>query len=71
MAGTQQVPAMTSGELQFGTPGGMELASAVLAGAPVVAVAVNANYPLESLYGGKGITDVSQVAGKVVAITSP
>lgn len=70
VGGTQQIPAMTAGELQFGTPGGNELVSSVLAGAPMVGIAVSSNYPIQSLYGGKGVTDVKQVAGKAVAITT-
>ncbi len=70
VAGTQQIPAMTAGELQFGTPGGNELVSSVLAGAPMVGIAVSSNYPLQSLYGGKGVKDVREVAGKAVAITT-
>ena len=70
IAGTQQVPAMTAGELQFGTPGGNELVSANLGGAPMVAIAVASNYPVFSMYGQKGVTDVNQLAGKSVAITT-
>jgi ABC-type nitrate/sulfonate/bicarbonate transport system substrate-binding protein len=70
VAGTQQVPALQANELQFGTPGGNELVSSVLAGAPMVALAVSSNYMLQSLYGGKGVTDVKQVEGKPIAITT-
>jgi NitT/TauT family transport system substrate-binding protein len=70
VAGTQQPPAMSAGELQFGTPGGNELVSADLAGANLVMIAVASNYPVFSMYGGKDITDVKQLVGKVVGITS-
>ncbi len=70
VAGTQQVPALQANELQFGTPGGNELVSSVLAGAPMVALAVSSNYMLQSLYGGKGVTDIKQVEGKPIAITT-
>ncbi|MDE3076739.1 MAG: ABC transporter substrate-binding protein, partial [Chloroflexota bacterium] len=70
VAGTQQVPAMSAGELQFGTPGGNELLSADMAGANIVMIAVNSNYPLFSLYGAKGINSVKDLAGKAVAITT-
>jgi NitT/TauT family transport system substrate-binding protein len=70
VAGTQQVPAMTAGELQFGTPGGNELVSADLGGASLVMIAVASNYPVFSMYGAKGVNDVKDLAGKSVAITT-
>ncbi len=70
VAGTAQVPAMVAGELQFGTPGGNELVNSILGGAPIVAIGVNSNYPMLSLYGGKGVTDLKDVVGKSVAVTS-
>lgn len=70
VAGTQQVPAMTAGELQFGTPGGNELVSADLGGASLVMIAVASNYPVFSLYGAKGVNDVKDLAGKSVAVTT-
>src|SRR5438067_7693634 len=70
VAGTQQVPAMTAGELQFGTPGGNELVSADLGGASLVMIAVASNYPVFSMFGAKGINDIKDVAGKSVAVTT-
>lgn len=70
VAGTQQVPAMTAGELQFGTPGGNELVSADLGGASLVMIAVASNYPVFSLYGAKGVNDIKDLAGKSVAVTT-
>jgi ABC-type nitrate/sulfonate/bicarbonate transport system substrate-binding protein len=70
VAGTQQVPAMTAGELQFGTPGGNELVSADLGGASLVMIAVASNYPVFSMYGAKGVNDVKDLVGKSVAITT-
>ena len=70
VAGTQQVPAMQSGELQFGTPGGNEIVSADLGGANQVMIAVASNYPVFSLFGAKGVNDVKDLAGKTVAITT-
>ncbi|MBV9121671.1 MAG: ABC transporter substrate-binding protein, partial [Chloroflexi bacterium] len=70
IAGTQQVPAMLAGELQFGTPGGNELVDGNLAGASSVMIATSSNFPLFSMYADKSITDVSQLAGKNVAITT-
>jgi|SRR5579884_22408 NitT/TauT family transport system substrate-binding protein len=70
VAGTQQVPAMQAGELQFGVPGGNELIGANLGGVPLVMIAAVTNVPVVSLYGGKGINDVKDLAGKTVAVTS-
>jgi NitT/TauT family transport system substrate-binding protein len=70
VAGTQQVPAMQAGELQFGTPGGNEIVSADLGGANQVMIAVASNYPVFSLFGSKGVNDVKDLAGKTVAITT-
>jgi|SRR5579883_1361868 len=70
VAGTQQPPAMQAGELQFGTPGGNELVSADLAGGNFVMIAVASNYPVFSLFGSKSITDIQQLSGKAVGITS-
>jgi ABC-type nitrate/sulfonate/bicarbonate transport system substrate-binding protein len=70
VAGPQQPPAMQAGELQFGTPGGNELVSADLAGGNFVMIAVASNYPAFSMFGAKGVTDINQLAGKVVGITS-
>lgn len=70
VAGTAQVPAMTAGELQIGTPGGQELVSARLAGADIVMIAVTSSYPLFSIYGAKGVNDMQGLAGKSVAITT-
>ena len=70
VSGTAQVPAMTAGELQIGTPGGQELVSADLAGAGIVMIAVTSSYPLFSIYGAKGVNDVKDLAGKSLAITT-
>jgi NitT/TauT family transport system substrate-binding protein len=70
VAGPQQVPAMMSGEIQFGSPGGNEVADADLGGASLVIVAVAANVPLFSLNAEKTITDPQQLAGKSVTITT-
>src|SRR5438067_456934 len=70
VAGTQQVPAMTAGELQFGTPGGNEIVSADLGGASQVMIAVASNYPVFSLFGAKGVNDIKDLAGKSVAVTT-
>ncbi|HLG74064.1 MAG TPA: ABC transporter substrate-binding protein [Chloroflexota bacterium] len=68
--GTQQVPAIVNGELQFGTPGGNELLTANAGGEQLVMLAASSNVPVLSLYGMKGITDVKQLAGKAVAVTT-
>ncbi|HUZ78752.1 MAG TPA: ABC transporter substrate-binding protein [Chloroflexota bacterium] len=70
VSGTAQPPAMMAGELQFGTPGGNELVSADLAGASLVMIAAASNYPVFSMYAGKGINELKDLAGKSVAITS-
>jgi len=70
IAGPQQVPAMTSGEIQFGTPGGNEVADADLSGASLVMLATASNVPLFSLNAPKSTTDAQQLAGKSVAITT-
>lgn len=70
VAGPQQVPALTAGELQFGTPGGNEVVDADLSGASLVMVATASNVPLFSLNAEKSITDPKQLAGKSVAITT-
>src|SRR5438093_10686493 len=54
VAGTQQVPAMQAGELQFGVPGGNELIGANLGGVPMVMIAAVTNVPVISMYGAKG-----------------
>jgi ABC-type nitrate/sulfonate/bicarbonate transport system substrate-binding protein len=68
--GTQQVPALVAGDLQFGTPGGNELLTANAGGEQLVMFAASSNVPVLSLYGGKGITDIKQLAGKAVAVTT-
>lgn len=70
VAGPQQVPAMTSGEIQFGSPGGNEIADADLSGASLVMVATASNVPLFSINAPKATTDVQQLSGKSVAITT-
>ena len=70
VSGTAQVPAMTAGELQIGTPGGQELVSADLGGASLVMIAVTSNYPLFSIYGAKGVNDIKDLSGKAVAVTT-
>jgi ABC-type nitrate/sulfonate/bicarbonate transport system substrate-binding protein len=70
VAGTAQVPAMTAGELQIGTPGGQELVSADLGGASIVMIAATSNYPLFSIYGAKGVNDIKDLTGKAVAVTT-
>src|SRR5712692_709533 len=70
VVGPQQPPAMQAGEVQFGVPGGNELISANLAGAPLVMIAAVTNVPVVSLYGAKGINDVKDLAGKTIAVTA-
>ena len=70
ISGTQQPPAMISGELQFGTPGGNELVSADLAGGSFVMIAAASNYPVFSLYGAKGANDIKDLKGKAIAVTT-
>lgn len=70
IGGTQQVPALETGDLQFGTPGGNELITANAGGEPLVMIASSSNVPVLSLYGAKGVTDINQLAGKAVAVTT-
>jgi NitT/TauT family transport system substrate-binding protein len=70
VGGTAMPPAMQSGELQFGTTGGSELVSVNLAGAPEVMIAASHNVMTFSLYGAKGVSDVKELPGKTIAVTT-
>lgn len=68
--GTTIPPAMQSGDLQLASIGGSELVSVNSGGLGIVMIAASHNVPVFSLYGAKGITDVKELAGKTIAVTS-
>ena len=71
VGGTAQTPALLAGELQVGALGANEVVHADLAGASLVMVATESDYPVFSLYANKKYKTVQDLVGQTIGITKP
>jgi NitT/TauT family transport system substrate-binding protein len=70
LSGTKAPPALASGSVQISDSGISDLAGAIVAGSPITIVGTTYPYQFFRMYGQKGMTSPSQLAGKTIAASS-
>ncbi|MFC4943008.1 ABC transporter substrate-binding protein [Pseudonocardia sp. GCM10023141] len=70
LSGTKAPPALASGSVQISDSGISDLAGAIVAGSPITIVGTTYPFQFFRMYGKKGMTSPSQLAGKTIAASS-
>src|SRR5207248_6962612 len=70
LQGTAQIPALVNGEVQLANVAPPEIASAVLGGASLVAIASSSELPGFSLMANKKYSTFSDLAGQTIGVTA-
>lgn len=70
LSGTKAPPALASGSVQISDSGISDLAGAIVAGAPITIVGTTYPFQFFRMYGKKGLTSPTELAGKTIAASS-